>query len=976
MQSAFNGLFKIVLSLLFISSTLNAQIASNESWKTIRTKHFRIHFPEAHEATGRKVASIAEISYENLAKELVRPRGTIDLVLTDAVDGSNGSAGIFPRSRIVIQLRPPVDQTTLQSFDNWLELVVQHEVAHIFHIDRTRGLWRAAQYIVGRNTITFPNAYVPSWIKEGIAVYYESKFVSGGRLDGTYIHDLVNSAARDSSIPRLGDLSLVRSKYPMGQVAYTYGAVAIDRLVKIGKDGGLRSYIERTSSTLIPYILDHQSERAFGTSFSRSWEEWKDSVYDNRDPESSKTALRWKIVKQTQRYTYYPRWWNDSTVVYVGDDGVQPIQLYESIKNGRPRALGRRTSSDVNVLRSDGAVIFAQSDYVDRFNIKSDLYRYANGHTKQLTKGERLSSPDVRFDGHIAAVQTVDGNTNLVYLPYNAKSIRTVAAGNDSTNWAYPRWSPDGSAVASVRFQGDKSAIVLVDSTGNIREVIGETYGTVRSPAWTSDGSAIVFISDRSGSYRIYHYVVGTGLKPKIIGDSATFGFFDIDVISSVAEPDILKIAATFQDEKGFRLATTTVDLDSQKDIAFSDAEFKKPQFDSKIEAVADYSNAPVRKYRSWSNLIPAYWNPLIESGSGSPLRLGASTSSYDPVNRHTYYAQAYINTENNKLDAAVSYGYERFANPIFRFSADQVWSYSPIIASGVAVGEVAKRSNTLAMHVRFVRPKRFSNTAVTFGAEMELNHFEITPDSLTGNVPSHFHNRHAYPTLLAAFQFNNALKPPLSPSPQDGITFSSSIRQRWKYGTSGQGSQSAVAIGSAYKSIGLFGYARHVFAFRLSGGIADANSPSDFALGGISGSSLEILPGLTIGDNNRTFPLRGFAPGIQRGTRAYSGSFEYRAPLFRSSVGAGLLPLFFDRSSVTVFADAGKAFCSGSGAPVCTAASFNNPVLASAGAELISDIALQYDTEYRVRLGFAKLLRSSTANLPVSFYLSFGTNF
>jgi outer membrane protein assembly factor BamA len=152
--------------------------------------------------------------------------------------------------------------------------------------------------------------------------------------------------------------------------------------------------------------------------------------------------------------------------------------------------------------------------------------------------------------------------------------------------------------------------------------------------------------------------------------------------------------------------------------------------------------------------------------------------------------------------------------------------------------------------------------------------------------------------------------------------------------------------------------------------------------VGGKSGSKLELFPGYSIGDVGRTFPVRGFASGTLAGLRAASGSLEYRAPIAMPSHGLGMFPLFFDRVSLSLFADGGAAWCPDrySALPVCEGipTTLQGEWIASAGVELNLDAALQYDVPYRLRLGLANILKKPdglTAN-GSEFYFTLGFPF
>src|SRR5665213_370224 len=273
-------LFVLVLVIAIgpASRVAGAQIPANEQWKTISTPHFRVHFTVPLEQQARHAASVAERAYANLATELVAPRGPIDIVLSDGTDASNGSATVLPRPIVVIFARPPVDEPSLESYDDWTVLVLQHELTHIFHLDRSRGWWNAAQKVFGRNPVLFPNYYTPSWLTEGLAVYYESRFTSGGRLHGSFETSIARSAAVDHMLPGLGELSLATSRFPYGQSVYVYGSFVWDDLAQRHGPASIPAFVERSSAVTIPFFLDRQAKATFGETFTHAWDQWRDSV--------------------------------------------------------------------------------------------------------------------------------------------------------------------------------------------------------------------------------------------------------------------------------------------------------------------------------------------------------------------------------------------------------------------------------------------------------------------------------------------------------------------------------------------------------------------------------------------------------------------------------------------------------------------------------------------------------------------------
>src|SRR5437868_9163146 len=99
-----------MILLALLPAALSAQ-APNLPWRTLKTQHFYVHFNPTLEPLARRIAADAERAYAELSRELHPPRGMIDVVISDDVDQSNGSATSFPTNRIVVYANPPVSES-------------------------------------------------------------------------------------------------------------------------------------------------------------------------------------------------------------------------------------------------------------------------------------------------------------------------------------------------------------------------------------------------------------------------------------------------------------------------------------------------------------------------------------------------------------------------------------------------------------------------------------------------------------------------------------------------------------------------------------------------------------------------------------------------------------------------------------------------------------------------------------------------
>jgi hypothetical protein len=462
-----------------------AQINPAHAWYTISTKHFRVHFTRPTEAIARRLATQAEEAYVELSKEMHPPRGTIDMVITDDSDRSNGSATPSPTNRIVIYANPPVSEPALRYTNDWGRMVVTHELAHIFHLDRARGIWSLAQKVFGRAALAFPNMYQPSWLTEGLAVYEETRIAGAGRVEGSEHRMIARAAALEQQFPPIGALSLGQGRYPFGTSTYAFGSLFIDYIAKSRGEERVRALVEKSSANLIPHLIDVPARQAFGVSFSRAWGDFRDSIRRSLRVSPAAPLDRWRELTTDGTFAFTPRWTSDSTIVYTGAPGRESLGAYRVDLNGDRRRIGRRNSRSPNVRLADGSLLFSQLEYTNVYTDRSDLWIQRGRHEYRLTYGQRLSRPDARRDGEIIAVQITPGTTRLARVSRDGSKITPITTGSFDEQWTEPQWSHSGDRIVASRWlRGNISQIVVIDTTGRIIHTVSSGTSIEATPTW------------------------------------------------------------------------------------------------------------------------------------------------------------------------------------------------------------------------------------------------------------------------------------------------------------------------------------------------------------------------------------------------------------------------------------------------------------------------------------------------------------
>ena len=955
-----------------------AQVAPDLHWETIRTAHFRVHFAPGLEYSARRAAGSAERAYARLAKELHEPRGPIELVVGDNQDVSNGFTTTFPSNRIVIFARPTVDATALKFLDDWIDLVVSHELAHVFHLDRTRGWWRVGQWVFGRNPFLFPNQFSPSWLSEGIAVYYESRLTGSGRIEGTDGATLARTLAMDNRTPRLNALSAATLRYPLGESVYAYGALLVEQMAKSRGREKMRDFIEISAARTIPFLVNRNARDAFGISFDSAYHLLGDSIKRDATADSARVSPGLRTLTGRGWYAQRLRWADNARIIYGSNDGRDVSGIREvNTAGGEPHLLARRNSLDVTSPLANDARVFAQLDFTDPYTLRTDLYFEQAGKTTRLTNDQRIMQPDGRLGGaadstvDVVAVQIMPGASRLVRVQVhnpmvlNRSSghvtrstldqvrITTLTSATSDTIWSEPRWSHAGTRIVATRWLRDAmSEIAILDTTGRVLRVVGRSHAVSGSPSWAVGDSAIFFTSDRSGRPELYRATLSTGTLERI----ATMG---TGLLESEESPDGRQLATLLFRGDGYHVAVMPVPVRGASTVD-STSVLRPSRRDIVVTA-----DAPARPYSSWPSLFPRYWLPAVERTSDRLTSFGLITSGNDVLSRHVY--DAIITYEPTRREGTANLGYEfsGFGNPVVDVSGIQEWDHFGNISKTVgrdtiAAGTLRRRRRFLDVQFTRLRPRVRTNASLSVGAEVEFNNFRSDPEPLFAGLSPASRGRlvpRAYPSIFSSVSWSNVRRPTLSISPEDGIQVAVTARRRWRADSaSGTASNSVVGVVAAYQSLDFPGFSHHVVALRAAAGWADTKATNEFDAGGVSGDRLSIAPGVALGQGRRTFPVRGFDSSVQQGIRALGGSIEYRLPLLLPSSGFGSLPLFIQRVSGVAFGDAATSWCpSGiTGSLVCPKEGVAAEWMASAGVEVQLEAAYNYDVPYRFRIGAA----------------------
>lgn len=968
--------------LLLAALPLRAQVAPDAEWRAFSTEHFRVTFEAGLEPLARRAAERAEYAYDLLSRELVEPpRGRIDLVLANNVDYANGYATPFPTNRIVVYAHPPADEPSLAFTHDWVELVVLHELVHIFHLDRAEGIWAPLRSVFGRSPVLFPQVYSPAWLVEGLATYYESALTPAGRVRGTY-HDMALRTAvlEDSFFPvdrATGD----PARWPAGATPYIYGSLFVDHLARRHGPESLPAFVETVGRRLVPYRLDAAAKGAFGTSFSAAWRAWEESLRARYLPLADSLRAMGvtepEILTTAGRGAYHPRFApRGGAIAYAASTGREEPALRLLLPDGSEREVAERTSLGPAAWTPDGeGLLFSQLEYVDPYRALADLYRVGaeGGDEERLTRGARFWEPDLHPDGRrVVGVTDAEGSNALEVRDLATGEARRITAPSAAVAWSMPRWSPDGERIAVGRWRaGGDYDVVILDASGAVLAEATSDRAIDLAPTWSPDGRFVLFSSDRTGIPDLFAFDTREGRLLQVT--RVLTGAFQPSVSS-----DGRWIAFSYYRADGYHVARIPYDPGSWRPAPPARPEAASPASVPDMEAAA---GGEARRYSPWRSLAPATWSLALDGGTALGGGVGAASAGRDLVGRHFWGAGAIVYPEGGRLDGGAAYRYAGLGNPVLDLSLSQDWSvFRESGTAAAGTGEplptaILSRDRQASASLTWQRRRWRSSAWLGVGGELrDLDRVWDEPDRAVGDPPTRFPLDLG--TVLEA-GFASARGTALSLGPQEGLRLSGTLEGH-RYAGPFEGEEEArgyvrlTGRSRAYRDLALPGFARHVAAVRLDVGMETGSVSPGFGAGGASGGSAPIPLDLGSG---LSFPVRGYPEGVQEGSRAFAASAEYRFPLLLVERGYRLLPVFLDRVWGDLFVDAGAAWCPGA----CERGFRNAPrearPLASVGAELNVEGSVGYFLPLPLRLGVALPLRDPSAGRP-QLYLRVGRSF
>ena len=960
-NNKFNYIFLITILILFqiICLSVVAQSSSYDSsleWQVTESKHFLVIFPGKspiqrpfdYQNIAFDIIDIAEETYQQITPyfgEPFRKNKKIAITLEDFSDSVYGFASVLPHRVIRLNLSAPHFKNFDTKFENWLKILLIHEYTHLAHFDMTSKGTTFLRFFLGQ--IIAPNALQPMWAIEGLAIYNESKWSSGGRLvDNRYEMYLRTDFLEGTQ----KDLKLLQSSYltswPGGSTPYIYGQSLVHYIAQKYGEEKLIAVSEKFCT--YPLLgMNWAIRKVLGINQDELYEDWQNEQYSHYQKQLEEVYhySQPTVSEQLTNHKYWvdnPGWWQSNNIdtlslLYK----VTNIELYPTIRTYNPATSEERTiinrttghGTSYSLSPDNKYLIYTKLLNYEEFYQYHDLFLYhlETGKQIRLTEGLRIKDPSWHPDisnNTIVAVVNHAGSNNLVLFSLENNYLEALKKNNayqlelltddnltfltdyhDGTQVTQPVWSPDGKQIAFSMWKDGYQDIYILEldksnKIENIRAITRNKHTDI-SPNWSPDGRYIYFSSDRSGIFNLY----ASDIKENQL-------FRLTNVITGAFEPAISpdgqELAFIQYHASGYELHLTKTHNLLWKPVEDSedtgDGSLYRDYYTQNENTHRDTENRPLcytyqtKDYSSWESISPTYWTPYFALTS-KDLYLGFSSLAQD----YLKFYNIPFNLAWGVFSPALYYDiefYDYSRKPFLSVS----WQGETLLENNEIKNffDAEYTSSIYQAKLNFPRKgytsqqdsARYFSENISLGFQNKLYSYNIEENDSDTTFSKKINS------LILNYRYNDTESYQSSISPEIGSSFSLSYQHANKIIGSDLTFNKILFDGRKYFPLPA---QNQVIALRLVAGFSTdgLNKKEKFYLGGNSSN-----PGLNTVNNN-SFPLRGFSASSFSGNNLISASLEYRFPIMtvEKKIGFDWASIFLDRVSGSLFIDTGQAW-------------------------------------------------------------------
>lgn len=911
-------LFSALIALIFCSlfcQLLQAQVDPDLHWRQVRLGNFVLVYDSEHQ----ELAEIYASRLLRLEKEInplwpVVP-AKVTVVLNDRTDLTNGYATFLPYPLIMLYPVLPSTQDSIGEFDDWAWELLVHEYTHVLSFEQRRGLAWGLSYIFG--SILTPNALLPRWWLEGVAVENETRYSRAGRLRsetqagvlrameledrlGTYRYAEIN----ETSIPT----------WPYGNRPYLFGSLMWSQMVAL-KGMNAPGELHYRTGGRVPYLLETPVREYFDglnqhdlfvKSIGDVQSQLRAQVKTLEQVPLTKTAVVDPEMVETQGPAISP---DGLKLAYISKNETlkRRIQILVRGKVSEPfgpqhrrKEFGKdedlsstdpgsgspipRLQEDAppggNINRLDWhpdsqVVVYDQVSEKNRFHEYSNLWRYflKTGKSERLTTDSRAREPTFSPSGERIVYVLLDaGRTHIAIYDMRTKTSSTLVTGRNQSRASSPVWLSENEILYGERVEGEERAFVRNIQTSETRQVL-ENFKNPQS-FWISRSTEpdrpqrLIFTSTLNGVRNAYE----TDLQLRSPRPLSHFGSYATNAIWDAGAGQYL---ATQISSRGNQIVSFPA---SERERLPEKLPVIEALWQGRYPAVTSVSEPKVAlseissDYSPWGYLWPRYWLPFFNFGPDGFLG-SVQTSGQDPLAKHVYAINALYDSAIQKPSLIASYTNHSFF-PSHRFS---FYDISTRLADPTMIARTQVAQVSSSWEIQSVSPDLFVSVGAT-GIHREKFGFE---------------SDQAGP--FVGLGYTNATRSGFQISPESGFETSLIVSSKRDQTL---GRQNSSGEGSLTHYFSRWIPRRHAIMTKISGRYTDEIMRLESLDSSVADLTTQATPA-------GSYLMRGYPTGTFLGTSIAALNMEYRFPITRLDKAPDLYPFYLHQAYGAVVLDA-----------------------------------------------------------------------
>lgn len=672
-----------------------AGLSPYTEYRSFETQNFEITYAEGTFAFAEKAAVHLEHAHAVLSPIFQwKPRGKIHVLVADNEDSANGFAAPALRVGIVLIATPPDAWYSTAYTDDWIKLLAWHEYVHVLNIDPTEG-WMEGMRILFGDAIR-PNGLWPTWMLEGLAVYFETRTSTRGRGRSPYydgvIRALIEEGKLDSSAKGALLLDRMNSGYPGfpgGEIPYLFGYEMFQQMAKsagnLNKADASMGELSIRSASRFPYFINGNQENVTGKTWDQLWDDWVKDSHARLQPQLDQIRQQGETRFQAQTQSDF-----GATGATVSDDGewlaftqaltTRRTGLYlRNLKSGGERRLSDKIQGVGLDFSKDGRhLVYSTLNQYQTFQFFSDLWvvDLKTEKHRALSEGLRAKDPHLSPDQNRVVFLKVQNSTLELWIAeINWRHPEGVQLVNPRVLYrprlfsilGTPKFLDDQTVVFSEQLVGDRGASIrqIQISSQQVKTLLndGHINRSIAVGELTPGVRSLVFVSDRSGIDNLYRLDL-ENLKP-IVLSNVTTGVL-LPEIDSQHRVWVSRLSA-----QGYQIGT--LDLSSATQSVLTVEPNAPDPLPAALEApkLLGVNESQTQKYSAWKSLIPRQWAPafFLSYSSLNGLEIDGMLAGFDSTGKHQYLGLLGYQFQSKKIDPYLSYTYYGF-RPLITLSA------------------------------------------------------------------------------------------------------------------------------------------------------------------------------------------------------------------------------------------------------------------------------------------------------------------